>query len=117
MCAWLQCFEGTVCGAARPSDAGVRPADPQVGIPSAEARLGDALNGIRDSTASVREFLAKAGELRSDALIADTLNSTEALAQALAKTEAAQGGAPLLFSDAKGMAVFAKEVRRLHMFV
>ena len=70
------------------------------------------MSRLREGTDSVRTFLTKASTLRTDAAIGDATGSTAKIAAALDKVEAAQGGKPLLFSDAKGMAAFKKEARR-----
>lgn len=76
---------------------------------SPEERIFDTLAALRDSTDSVREYLAKAAELRAGADIPDRNGAEAKLSAALAKVEAGLGGKPLLFSDEKGMTAFENE--------
>lgn len=78
----------------------------QVGVLSPDERLAAAVAAARSASPSVRAFLASAAELRAGADLPDTLGADGALNAALDAVEKAAGGAPLLFSDAKGMASF-----------
>lgn len=75
-----------------------------------EERIFDTLAALRDSTDNVREYLARAAELRAGADIPDRNGAEAKLSAALAKVEAGLGGKPLLFSDEKGMTAFESEV-------
>lgn len=82
-----------------------------MGVASPEERIFDTLAALRESTDNVREYLARAAELRAGADIPDRNGAELKLSAALAKAEASLGGKPLLFSDDKGMAAFETEVR------
>lgn len=80
-----------------------RPA-PQVGVASTGERLRNSLAAAREGAPTVRAFLTASAELRAAAGVPDSKGVDAALMAAVDKAEAAAGGAPLLFSDAKGLA-------------
>lgn len=99
--------------ASRPLPAAAAGPPPQVGVPSEPERIAASLAAARAAAPTVRAFLAYTAETRADVMAPDAAGADGALLKALGEVEAARGGAPLRWDDAKGMAELRSKVAAL----